>query len=354
MNHMLLHSLDTLSHLTEAQTTPRSPNIKGQITMTTNNRTFPLFTQLPKELRDKVWKAAIRLPVPGVHIFTMDTTFDEKKTSEIGDHYAVVGVDHKNLEYSMLAAPRCGKSNPNARSWIELNPSTYLVDSGLLTACKESREAMDKHLQAVEWNTRVYQKSALADDLDAAVTASFIQDGERRFFRVKPRSDLFIIQPWDFSTFEWYFIAHDLLLIGSWQNAQIALEYDPTWANKLQMGDSNCFSEDAIRCISRAASSGVCRQDSLWLVDYRIHRRPGAPPFSGRSFRGVGCRYMEVDQDDANWDWNVGPDNVFHFINGIDCLYDDTDLYYREEQCDTRPCLVVLACEADAASVYGS
>ncbi|RYP11641.1 hypothetical protein DL767_011118 [Monosporascus sp. MG133] len=295
--------------------------------MTANNSTFTCFVKLPKPLRQKIWTAAIRPAQPGVHYFTIYNWDDEKERSTIGDDAAVVVADPEDCDRSStVAAPRCNKSEPNARSWIDSNPSTYLIDGGLLTACKESREAMNKHLRAVEWLDRIdsdrnYNQEK---DPDAAVTASFVQDGGRRFFRVKPELDLFVFQPYDFDTLDdWWHFGLFALIFGKPHVGHIALEYDPKWASDLKSEvGSSCYAKGALGCVSRATTNENSWVENLWFIDYRIRRRPEESLLVDKRhiFHGAGCRYVEVQSYDPGWDWNqrYEPDNVFSF---------DLDLY---------------------------
>lgn len=50
-----------------------------------------------------------------------------------------------NPDRLLLSAPLTNDPRPGDRSWTKSNPSAYLIDSGLWTACKESREVMKKH-----------------------------------------------------------------------------------------------------------------------------------------------------------------------------------------------------------------
>lgn len=109
---------------------------------------FHLFPFLPWELRDQIWKLAIRPDLPGAHIFRVSDA-DAHETSDDNDSY--------RCAKSLLAAPQCLPKSvdftPAAQaaapiSWTLNNPSTYLIDSGLWTACKESRLATEQVLQA--------------------------------------------------------------------------------------------------------------------------------------------------------------------------------------------------------------
>ncbi|RYP07841.1 hypothetical protein DL765_008994 [Monosporascus sp. GIB2] len=177
-----------------------------------------------------------------------------------------------------VAAPRCNRSGPNARPWIASNPSTYLIDGGLLKACKESRQAMNKHLRAVEWWDRVdpdknYDQEK---DPDAAVTASFVRGGERRCFRVKPELDLFVVQPYDFDTLDhWGNFGLFAFIFGTPHAGHIALEYDRKWASDLEAEiGSSCYAKGALGCVSRATTNEASWVENLWFIDYRIRRRP--------------------------------------------------------------------------------
>ncbi|RYP76641.1 hypothetical protein DL769_003601 [Monosporascus sp. CRB-8-3] len=323
--------------------------------MAANSSTFTCFTKLPKPLREKIWTAAIRPAQPGVHFFTIYNCDDEKERLTIGDDAADIVAEPENCGMSTVAAPRCNRSEPNARSWIASNPSTYLIDGGLLTACKESRQVMNKHLRAVEWWDRVdpdknYEQEK---DPDAAVTASFVHNGERRFFRVKPELDLFVVQPYDFETLDdWWHFGLFAYIFGRHHVGHMALEYDPKWASdlKAEIG-SSCYAKGALGCVSRATTNETSWVENLWFIDYRIRRRPeeSLPVDKRRIFYGVGCRYIEVQQYDPGWDWNLyaGPGNVFTF--DLD-LYEDLREYYKLEGFKWGPIIGILACERDVQS----
>ncbi|KAK1763741.1 hypothetical protein QBC33DRAFT_549069 [Phialemonium atrogriseum] len=124
-------------------------------------------------------------------------------------------------EHCALAAPRCSESDRQALSWTTSNPSAYLIDSGLWTACKELRERMERRFDTEGWRRRIipYRETPFEKELpDAPATATFTSSGERRCFTTYPKSDLFCLQPFDFDTIDWptirYQVPHILLALG--------------------------------------------------------------------------------------------------------------------------------------------
>jgi len=102
---------------------------------------FHHFPMLPWELRDLIWDISIRPDQPGAHFFTVfsPSIEENKKAMEVYSMKSAYGATE-------LAASRCSNGKAD-RSWTTSNPSTYLIDSGLWTACKESRERMEHRFQ---------------------------------------------------------------------------------------------------------------------------------------------------------------------------------------------------------------
>ncbi|KAK3956265.1 hypothetical protein QBC32DRAFT_394787 [Pseudoneurospora amorphoporcata] len=102
--------------------------------------TFHPFPKLPWELRHEIWELAVRpLDRPGVHVFCVEEHEpDDSSVEEVEDR------DKSNLHFSVPAATMsagpCG------------NPSTYMIDGGLWTACKESRAVMEEAFKHQMWD----------------------------------------------------------------------------------------------------------------------------------------------------------------------------------------------------------
>lgn len=110
--------------------------------------TFNRFRELPRELRDQIWTFAIRNSQPGVHIFRIYNTREETHTGT------------RNLVSFFRAYPEHRLAEPSRDRYFhsidvycsESNVSTYLIDGGLWTVCKESRLIMEKKFRSSEWD----------------------------------------------------------------------------------------------------------------------------------------------------------------------------------------------------------
>ncbi|KAM0251776.1 hypothetical protein ACHAP5_001437, partial [Fusarium lateritium] len=99
---------------------------------------FPCFLDLPWEIRDVIWKAAVRPNKPGVNYFTISKNHgrvdcEDRKDALITD-VPIPGI--------IISAPTFAPTSEGTRepaSWLVNNPSSYTTDCGLWTACKESR-----------------------------------------------------------------------------------------------------------------------------------------------------------------------------------------------------------------------
>ncbi|EQB54812.1 hypothetical protein CGLO_05304 [Colletotrichum gloeosporioides Cg-14] len=171
-------------------------------------QTFHQFPMLPGEIRDQIWDLAVRpLGYRGVHIFIYidEHAYDGHKptSNAFPRHLAkkMCGDPHR-----FVGAPTpANETSP--RSWTAGNPSTYAVDGGLLTACKESYMAMCRRYDIYKWSKYV----------DACP-------------KVKDPIHYSYLQVWDIVTMpEW--VIKDLLpfaprLVGSSRVNHIALEFD--------------------------------------------------------------------------------------------------------------------------------
>lgn len=111
---------------------------------------FRLFVKLPPELRTLIWKYALRCPeTPAVHFFSLVTA---NARSQPGYRSECLYPVQQETLWSYLGPPggpvntrrnRNRKRNPF--SWTRRNASAYLIDSGLWTACRESREVIRHH-----------------------------------------------------------------------------------------------------------------------------------------------------------------------------------------------------------------
>ncbi|KAK5661143.1 hypothetical protein OQA88_11034 [Cercophora sp. LCS_1] len=275
--------------------------------------TFHPFLRLPRELRDHIWTLAVRPAVPGVHLFR---AYDVKdSTSEGREHETtreiICDADYpirlrELLDAPRLAAPQCiAKNNilfwPEEQakepiSWTRNNPSTYLTDSGLWTACKESQlavrtEFLHSTRRRAQWSPE--ELSSFLEGrglftLPEVVTFAASDGGSRRYFTVFPDQDLFILQPpqclpslpWNMV---WDSIPSYKCLEGKWNQIHkhdpqvsevrrhIALEYDPCW-DHAAVPTTDEPEQAALMFIESLVLLACQTPFNFWFIDYRIHR----------------------------------------------------------------------------------
>lgn len=300
---------------------------------------FHLFPFLPWELRDQIWKLAIRPDLPGAHIFRVSDA-DDHETSDDNDSY--------RCAKSLLAAPQCLPKSvdftpaaPAAAtiSWTLNNPSTYLIDSGLWTACKESRLAIEQVSQARAQREGLWSLKELAKfrekrgrfDLPETTTfATCSRGSKRRPLPVFPSKDLVILQSLDLSDLDWqdleavwdsfptYFL-HQGDCVRNDPSGHMAVEYDPAW-------DRSDMSWIVDWTVSNTAPAGPF---TLWFIDHRIKRNPryqatGLGDESQTVFYASERRYVQVHgRQLAGWAghkrmWDAGTElqeDVNHFYS---------------------------------------
>ena len=222
---------------------------------------FHFFPFLPWELRNQIWKLAIRPALPGAHVFRFS---DAGASEQDGPDHESSDDDNSYISKSRLAAPQCLPKgvdfSPAAQaaapiSWTLNNPSTYLIDSGLWTACKESLLVIEKEFQvrARARRQKVWSLSEMESfrkkggrfTLPETFTHAACHGSRRRYLTVFPDQDLFILQPCDVTALNWKLVRES---IPSWTykpkykewwqisainrvegERHMALEYNPAW-----------------------------------------------------------------------------------------------------------------------------
>jgi hypothetical protein len=296
--------------------------------------TFHYFPLLPFELRDQIWKFALRPAVPGAHLFcTYPQLFNY--TEPEGFSFAFQAF-HPFDPLWCLGAPRCLPRTSTftqdslalaPTSWLRNNPSAYLIDSGLWSACKESRRVIEHAFRRPEYHGHPnwgISKSVIDEDnrgdsqkqsyglfaLPGVTSYATREEDERRFLSVMPYRDLFILQPFKLSEFYGIGISGTIPFyypgglarpsFDWWANYQIALEYDPVW-DKASAAPYNSMDRQIIEhLIPQIAEDCIL---NFWLIDYRIKPKStgragaesGGPPCTGRKvFLGSDRRYVQV------------------------------------------------------------
>lgn len=287
---------------------------------------FHPFANLPKELRDCIWDMSIRDDHPTVHFFTIydaqddsGSTFDPtKKVHDTRD--SVV------LRFCIgFAAPQFRGSD--RFSWTCGSLATYLTDSGLWTACYESRERMLRHFRSSETSPRVSQRVSQRVPVDrsavrraydkptALINMNLNRDnGERQYLTIRPSTDLIYLQrpniSWksryrwesinDFPLFRWHRYVRTL---QSSHVMNIAVEYDPAWETIHPRKNCGPFQE---------VTNGFGKVDQIhgrvtfWFIDYRLRRKCEPNNRERQTFRAGNLAFIEVDSTD--WEWCCCPE----------------------------------------------
>lgn len=200
---------------------------------------FPL---LPGEIRDQIWDMSVRPQGNrGVHYFTIFSNFPDPVPEKYRRHI-IKETTTEQLE--VIGAP-LRQDEASTLSWNEGNRSTYAIDGGLWTACRESREAMHRRYdidswaelydkQHMEWREKKswFRMSPCQDSKHGQMPANFGVDDGKQYFTVLPLYDLIILQPFacglDFGSFIRN-IPFASMRFGFGGVRHIAFEYDPSW-----------------------------------------------------------------------------------------------------------------------------
>lgn len=238
---------------------------------------------------------AIHDDKPAVHFFTIYDAQDDSDSPFDPTKKVHATRDSCVLRFSIgFATPRFRGSDRLA--WAYNSRHTHLTDSGLWTACHESRERMLRHFKPSE-----------------AMNMEFIpDDGERQYLTIRPSEDLICLQRPDNSNisldsrYHWESI-HDFPLFGwhryvySWQSLHmmnVAIEYDPAWEIFHPRTDCGPF---------QAVTDGFGKVDGIqgivtfWFIDYRLRRKYKTDNRERQTFRAGNMIFIEVNSTDLEW-----------------------------------------------------
>ncbi|KAF5580309.1 uncharacterized protein FSUBG_13422 [Fusarium subglutinans] len=312
-------------------------------------RTFHLFSQLPLELREQIWKMAMRPDKPGVQIFRVyNPELDNPRHAK--DIYGFTLKPGSPRKYYnvppcsyRLALPVWNKYPDSTDGSSDHNISTYLIDSSLWTVCQESRSMMRKTFGS---------NDASSQRLLGSATAHYLSGGAASYVTIYPEKDLIVLQFDDMFKFDWFFL-YDLFNSNRWGCGirNIGIEYQIEWGLDTSKGDEDPLYE--LQCIPLLSS--------IWLIDHNLKRREGTrrqkdsrkdeyryprlkKPFyaNDRKFRKVNLE----KEDDCMDHWK--------YLKLISDDYDDSSIAFanrlREDVWDTNvenefkgsPCFVGL------------
>ncbi|OTB08488.1 hypothetical protein M426DRAFT_317113 [Hypoxylon sp. CI-4A] len=334
---------------------------------------FHLFGNLPAELRDEIWDMAIRDSSPGVHVFSV-LNMENANSTAIASQSDLMGYkaflrnreeesqndnDDDDTYYCApdivgIAAPDCSDSSPPTFSWTRDNFSTYMEDSGLWTACWESRCRMEWHFKTQTWaEKRLAERQAKAlawyrpgiRDPEMQVTGYFQNEGKPQYFNIRPQQDLIVLRlrggVFAFDPRE------DIPFFSSYWGiagaAHVALEIGPgagvDWLDNLCM---------------------MCGRwvPNLWLINYKLKMSPDVVPAKDDAdkrprrevFRAGDRKFVEVlsEEDYDNGTLTVEPGRRGRSIAGWARWHGHLSGKYNPFVEYGHPWVRVLACIPDA------
>lgn len=265
---------------------------------------FTVFPHLPRELRDEIWQNAIQRvdERPGFHCFTTFTAAEEKELSP--DH--LVGDKDDEDTYKLALPPTTHAKDASPAT--EQRQSAYWLDGGLWTACKESRQVIERHYGAARRDPAPGQKG------HSFVLGYFGNaPGTLMGAAVFPKKDLVCLAPHKLATADFRgglaglnFLSRDP--VPSYAHPRhVALEVDD------KVMDARCLMTLASR-IEDMVKCQRYRFGKLWFIDRRRAWNParagGAPSplayYGDDQERAVfyglkGC-FVEVTSEDDTWD----------------------------------------------------
>ncbi|KAM0457191.1 hypothetical protein ACHAPV_006830 [Trichoderma viride] len=314
---------------------------------------FHLFASLPAEIRIKIWKHALRPDNPsrpGAQFFSV-TNFREdgdaltslKVQCDLGSR-----CEYNHGETYYLAAPKFGTSH----SWTNNNPSAYLWDFGMWSACAESRAIINDYYKMEYWAAKLLEDSKddsfSYPDVDACVPFIFPRSDEDWRFAIRPNRDLVCIQPLNPITIGYYrksiYLTEDICMVnlntGLRGIKNMAFEYDSSWCDDLMVvsypQDFRAYTEEKsprglfIRYFLESKGWGY-RDDPIWLIDYGLKRdplkrglgedRPRLPWREHMTFYANDRKFVEVDEWSKNEYESTERWSALNFLDELDDMF---------------------------------
>ncbi|KAK0627588.1 hypothetical protein B0T14DRAFT_579741 [Immersiella caudata] len=259
---------------------------------------FHLFHRLPAELRITTWDLAIHPPTPGVNLFTADMSTWRHPANQ-----------RKQIPGRTLTLPDPTTSNP----------STYLLDHALWTACFESRARLIRAFRNKPFATYNFPSPNPEISPDPDISPS------PQLLTVLPSQDLFIFQMPNTQRKKtlWFSFIHRWGDYGIYNGA---LVFDPAWtlpARRPAKPELQPWVQIANTMTLRTDVKALKR---LWFVDYSLKRDNEVPLEEGNRwvFTGVGCRFVGVCVEDVGavgkpWrcEGNFADRECWRFVNEL-------------------------------------
>lgn len=308
-------------------------------------------------------------PVPGnrhVHNFFLSdrviTQHDTKRKLPGDDLIFGKGNRYGGVRISV---PHESERYPSCRTTSALkglkNESAYSTDSGLWTACRASRSAMERYFTKNErWSdfsesdqsqTIGSSQGRFQDQPGRSNTIAYYSSGENQpchepqWITIRPDEDLMILKHPGLSYVDWFHLyawsfsprIHPLFF-----GRHVALDYDPLWLDILQglmlrrcpvrITANTTSIIDAIRIFYDEEDEGDAdtAKTLLWFIDHRLRRVcNGQEPTQEEeerehfTFRSVNYLFTEVKIEEMGTRWRIedhveNEGSVFEFFETLD------------------------------------
>ncbi|KAF5685580.1 hypothetical protein FCIRC_3366 [Fusarium circinatum] len=265
---------------------------------------FKRFSELPRELRELIWSMAMRDDRPGVHIFGQY----DKTNDNVTEGRPLMRGDWPSYTW---AAPSWRRYFENLNDdCSDGNISTYLIDSGLWTACHESRLIMEKRFEQSKrkrYDEDTGPRPDRTKEVFKKATTGFFDGTPLHRITVFPHRDLFVLQHNDLKNANWSILGLDAAMTldeGFNGIMHVALEYSPKWAGELVQED---YLSNDTWAIMDGAFTMWPTVSKLWFIDRSLKRKKDAPAFREKAENGYEInafyasdrRFLEVDCN--NW-----------------------------------------------------
>ncbi|KAK6215073.1 hypothetical protein QIS74_08092 [Colletotrichum tabaci] len=334
-------------------------------------RTFHGFPLLPGEVRNQIWDLAVRpAHFRGVHYFSI-LELELQEASETFASQLIWGD-----AYNSLGATWLTDDGLSSLGRAPSNPSTYAIDWGLWTACKESRSFMCHRYGVAKWadflrrqqekEERDQQQKELRREKPGSeeIPATFALKNEDFFHSLAlfPRYDLIALQ---LNGNYWLFgmalrrLALRPRILDLTDIYHIAIEFDPSWSvNELEQYQREVEGEiegeedrldpklyDTYDNLVDIRRRGILKKTTLWFIDNSLRckaavvdegctelgPRPSAQfVFEGQDYRYFGMPYYSI-MDLCEYDEEVkGENDSVYFLSTLE------EIALKQEAVDMR------------------
>ncbi|CEI63100.1 hypothetical protein FVEN_g351 [Fusarium venenatum] len=299
--------------------------------------TFPLFLHFPKEIQILIWEAAVR-PSGDRHVHRFSIAgFPLRHTNR--KHLRLQNTKRLSDGASRLVTCSSLTVSPDD---VEGNPndSIYLSDSGLWTACKNSRDAMEGRFKGNEWWSHIKspyhpKRTSMPGQClgreDATHTASYTDhDGVVKHITIGYERDLVHLDSrylYMIENIDWFHAPNGIFQLPVFDNRRchevkpsfvgfvgenIALDYDCSIMDNFYSQKLH-YQRKELKASFGEVLDTCCRllkatQRTVWLVDYGLVPAPNtaAEPTAVREiFRSGDCSYTEVKSEDIGVLWHL-------------------------------------------------